>query len=345
MSTADSAPHATEHSGTYRALVADSKAGAGIYTFTDLPIAGLPDGDVTIEVDCSSANYKDMLAFDPGSKVVRQYPLVPGIDLAGTVRESSAAEVPVGTPVLAHGYRIGTGQDGGFAELARVPAEWVIPLNSLSPQQAMAIGTAGFTAAMSVMTIEEAGIRPQDGPVLVTGASGGVGICAVDMLSRLGFEVVASTGKDSTADLLRSMGATEVVGRVTGDPDERIRPLGKSTWSAAVDTVGGRTLATVLPTMAYGGVVAASGNAGGVDLSTTVLPFILRGVRLQGIDSVMMPIERRREVWKRIETDLMPSRLDQATHTIEIKDIATVLEAISAGTHIGRAVVKVKDGF
>lgn len=345
MSTADTAPRATGSTGTYQALVADSNQGSGTSAVTELPIAGLPEGDVTIEVDCSSVNYKDMLAFDPKSKVVRQYPLVPGIDLAGTVSESSAAEVPVGTPVLAHGYRIGTGQDGGFAELARVPAEWIVPLNSLSPNQAMAIGTAGFTAAMSVMAIEEAGIRPQDGPVLVTGASGGVGICAVDILSGLGYEVVASTGKESTADLLRRMGAAEVVGRVTDDPDEQIRPLGKSTWKALVDTVGGKTLATVLSTMAYGGVVAASGNAGGIDLPTTVLPFILRGVRIQGIDSVMISNERRREVWTRIETDLMPSRLDQATDTIEIKYIAPVLEAISAGTHVGRTVIKVRDGF
>lgn len=330
---------------SYRAVVADPDIGGTQCLTRDLPSASLPDGDVTIKVEYSSINYKDMLAFDSSSKVVSQYPIVPGIDLAGTVVESPSTDIPVGMSVLAHGYRIGTGQDGGYAEYARVPSQWTVPLKHLSAQQAMAIGTAGFTAAMSVLAIEAAGIQPGAGPIVVTGASGGVGVCAIDMLSSLGYEVVASTGKIDSHGLLQKLGATRVIGRLPEDANAKIRPLGPSTWSGAVDTVGGRTLAYVLSSLAYGGVVAASGNAGGFELPTTVLPFILRGVSLKGIDSVMMSIDDRRAIWRRIENDLLPSRISLATTEVNISDIADALDSVSSGTHIGRTVVKVEEGF
>lgn len=329
----------------YRAILADPTTNGSQPVLSTRSSDSLPDGDVIIEVEYSSINYKDMLAFQPASKVVSQYPIVPGIDLAGTVVESSSADFPIGSSALAHGYRIGTGQDGGYAEYARVPSEWLVPLTHLSPQQAMAIGTAGFTAAMSVLAIVEAGIRPGAGPIVVTGASGGVGTCAVDMLSVLGYEVVASTGKSESHELLRKLGAAKTTDRLPGAPEAKIRPLNASTWSSAVDTVGGQTLAHVLSSLSYGGVVAASGNAGGVELATTVLPFILRGVSLQGIDSVMMSIDERRAIWKRIESDLLPSRLSLATTEVVVSDIASVLESVESGTHVGRTVVKVKDGF
>ncbi len=258
---------------------------------------------------------------------------------------TSTAEFPVGTPLLAHGYRIGTGQDGGFAEYAKVPSDWLVPLTHLSTQQAMAIGTAGFTAAMSVLAIEEAGIRPGVGPIVVTGASGGMGTRSIDMLSSLGYEVVASTGKEDTHELLKKIGATKTIGRLPAPGNGKFRPLSPSAWSGAVDTVGGKTLAHVLSSLSYGGVVAASGNAGGIELPTTVLPFILRGISLKGIDSVMMSIIDRRALWRRIESDLLPSRLSLTTAEIDISNVAEALESVQSGTHVGRAVVRVKGGF
>lgn len=327
------------------AMVATNATGQAQFSPQGVATADLNGGGVTVEVEYSSVNYKDMLALRPGSKVVRQYPIIPGIDFAGRVVESSNAEISVGTTVLAHGYQIGTGQDGGYAEYARVPGEWVVPLNKMTSKDAMIIGTAGFTAALSLAAIEEAGIRPDSGPVLVTGASGGVGTCAVDMLSARGYEVVVSTGKEESAELLTRLGASRVIGRLPEDPDQKLRPLGSTSWAGAVDTVGGKTLAYVLTTLAYGGLVAASGNAGGIELSATVLPFILRGVTLRGIDSVMMPIDVRRAMWRRLESELFPERLGLAAEQVDIKDIASVMEHIAKGTHIGRTVVKVKGGF
>lgn len=329
----------------FKAIVADPNAAGSQSLIRNLASKSLPDGDVTVQVDYSSINYKDMLAFQPASKVVSQYPIVPGIDLAGMVVESSSTEFPVGTQVIAHGYRIGTGQDGGFAEYARMPSEWLVPLTRLNTQQAMAIGTAGFTAALSVLAIEEAGIAPDAGPIVVTGASGGVGTCAVDLLSALGYEVVASTGKPESHDLIKRLGASKIIGRLPEDPESRIRPLSPSTWAGAVDTVGGPTLAQVLSSLKYGGVVAASGNAGGIGLPATVLPFILRGISLKGIDSVMVSADRRRAIWRRIESDLLPARISLATTEVNIRDIADALAALQSGTHVGRTVVKVKDGF
>lgn len=329
----------------FTAVVAREDGAEIVFAPELIESSALPAGDVTIEVEYSTANYKDMLAVTPGSKVVRTYPIIPGIDLAGTVVESSNPDIEVGSPVLVHGYQTGTGQDGGYAEYARVPAEWVVPLQGLSARDAMAIGTAGFTAALSVIAIVDAGITPQHGKVLVTGASGGVGTVAVDLLAGLGYDVVASSGKPAAAELLHTLGASEVVGRVPEDPEAKIRPLDRSTWAAAVDTVGGTTLAHVLSTLAYGGVVAASGNAGGIALPTTVMPFILRGVTLAGIDSVQLPLQQRREVWARLGDDLAPRHLEAITTERDIAHVSDVIDQLASGTHIGRSVLRVKGGF
>ena len=305
----------------------------------------LPAGDVTIQVEYSSANFKDALAITPGGGVVREYPMIPGIDLAGTVVDSASDRFPVGTKVLAHGYTIGTGTHGGYSEYARVPEGWVVPLEGLDSKEAMAIGTAGFTAAMSVQAIQRHGITPSDGPILVTGASGGVGSVSVDLLAGLGYEVVASTGKKDATEFLTGLGAAEVIGRMPEDPDEKIKALGKSRWAAGVDSTGGRGLAYLLSTLNYGGIVAASGLTGGSSLPTTVMPFILRGVTLRGIDSVQLGIDARRELWHRIGTDLRPRHLDALTNEHAVADVEAVLKSISDGTHTARSVIRVRGGF
>ncbi|MDI9974175.1 MDR family oxidoreductase [Rhodococcus sp. IEGM 1307] len=300
----------------------------------------LPPGEVTIQVEYSSVNFKDALALTPKGGVVREYPIVPGIDVAGTVVESQSPEFSVGDTVVAHGYDIGTARHGGYAQFARVPADWVVKLDGMSTRTAAAIGTAGFTAAMSVEALLSRGVEPGNGPVLVTGASGGVGTVAIDLLSAAGFEVVASSGKPEKAELLTELGASKVIGRLP-EPDTKPRPLGKAQWAAAVDCVGGATLAHVLSTIEYGGAVAASGLTGGPKLETTVLPFILRGVSLLGIDSVQYPIEQRRRLWGRLASDLAPSRLESITHEVPIADVVSVIDQVRAGTYSGRAVVGV----
>jgi putative YhdH/YhfP family quinone oxidoreductase len=329
----------------FSAVVAREENASVVLAAELVEVNALPAGEVTVEVEYSTVNYKDMLAVTPGSKVVRSYPIIPGIDLAGTVVASNAPDIEVGSPVLVHGYEMGTGRDGGYAEYTRVPAEWVVPLVGLSARDAMALGTAGFTAALSVIALVDAGITPEQGKVLVTGASGGVGSVAVDILAGLGYDVVASSGKPEAAELLSTLGATEVIGRVPEDPEAKIRPLGRSAWAAAVDTVGGKTLAHVLSTLAYGGVVAASGNAGGVALPTTVLPFILRGVTLRGIDSVQLPLQQRREVWGRLGSDLAPRHLEAVTTEHDIAGVQAVIDQLASGSHIGRSVLRVKGGF
>ena len=305
----------------------------------------VPGPSVTIAVEYSSVNFKDALAITPKGGVVREYPIVPGIDIAGTVVESTSADVAVGQRVVAHGYDIGTAQHGGYAEYARVPAEWVVPLSTLSTREAAAIGTAGFTAAMSVLALRDAGVTPSDGPILVTGASGGVGTVSVDLLSAAGFEVHASSGKEHAADLLTSLGAHAVIGRLPEDPEAKPRPLGRADWAGAVDCVGGKTLAHVLSTVRYGGAVAASGLTGGAQLSTTVLPFILRGVSLLGIDSVQLPIDKRRAIWQQLETELRPQRLDALTTEVAVADVRGTLDDIAQGRVTGRTVVAVAGGF
>ncbi|MGE2734617.1 MDR family oxidoreductase [Mycolicibacterium vaccae] len=305
--------------------------------------SALPDGDVEIHVEYSSVNYKDALAITPKAGVARSYPLVPGIDVVGTVTGSSSPDFTVGDTVIAHGQDIGTGRAGGYAEVARYPADFVVKLSAIGAADAAAIGTAGFTAALSVEAVR-AHVAPGDGPVLVTGATGGVGSISVDLLAGLGYEVVASTGKRDEHDMLRDLGAAEVIDRVPG-PEDKVRPLGKAHWAAVVDCVGGKTLAYALSTMRYAGIAAISGLAGSADLPATVHPFILRGVTLAGIDSVLLPIEKRRETWRLIETDLRPRHLTRITRDVPVRDVHPVLQNILGGGVVGRTRVVVHDGF
>lgn len=299
----------------------------------------LPADGVLIAVEWSSVNYKDGLAATPTGKVARISPIVPGVDLAGTVAED-APGWPAGTPVIAHGYDIGVARHGGFAEYARVPGEWLVRMpDGLSTREAMAIGTAGFTAAMSVIALQEHGVTPERGPVLVTGATGGVGSTAVGMLARLGYEVVASTGKPSETAFLTGLGASSVIDRAEL-AEESKRPLETMTWAGAVDCVGGVPLANILKRTQYGGSVAASGLTAGNGLATTVLPFILRGVNLLGIDSVNIELERRRRVWERLAGDLKPNGLDEIAREITLDDLDEVLTAILRGEARGRSLVR-----
>jgi acrylyl-CoA reductase (NADPH) len=322
--------------GEIRAFVAekgDDGVDRGLRTVS---AAELGDGDVVVRVDCSSVNYKDALATIPKGQVARISPLIPGIDLAGTVVEGPGE----GSEVLAHGYDLGVAHHGGYAEYARVPGDWVVPLpDGMSTKQAMAIGTAGFTAALAVARLEQRGLQPGDGPVLVTGATGGVGSTAVSILAARGYEVVASTGKDAR-EYLEGLGASEILGRedVAGDG----KPLGKQRWAAAVDSVGGATLAALLPQIRYGGAVAATGLTAGVKVETTVMPFILRSVALLGIDSVQTPMEERAEVWRRLADDLRPPQLDDAiAREISLDELEPALDAILKGGLTGRTVVRV----
>jgi acrylyl-CoA reductase (NADPH) len=298
------------------------------------------DGDVLIRVQWSSVNYKDALATVPKGGVARISPLIPGIDLAGVVEEGPG--FTAGDEVLAHGYELGMSHHGGFAEYARVPADWVVPLRfGLSPCDAMAIGTAGYTAALSILALERRGLTPADGPVLVTGATGGVGSMAVDMLAGRGYEVVASSGKGDAEAFLRELGAASVISRedVIGDAS---RPLARSTWAGAVDCVGGAGLSGVLRGLKYGAAVAASGNTGGIALEdATVLPFILRAVALLGIDSAQTPIGDRIETWARIAGDLRPTHAD--AREIGLDGLDDALTAILRGESRGRTVVRVAD--
>lgn len=300
----------------------------------------LPAG-VAIAVEFSSVNYKDGLASTPTGKVARISPIVPGVDLVGILLED-AGDLAAGTQVIAHAYDIGVGHHGGFAEYARVPVDQVVELPAgLTAHDSMVIGTAGFTAALSVMALQEHRVLPDSGPVLVTGATGGVGSMAVDMLAKLGYEVVASTGKPESSQFLIDIGATSIIDRNELSEEGR-RPLESTVWAGAVDCVGGVTLANVLKKIHYGGSVAASGLTGGGGLPTTVMPFILRAVNLLGIDSVNVPIERRRAVWQRIATDLKPNSLGSIGHDITLDDLDDVLTGILAGQVTGRNVVKLR---
>ncbi len=324
----------------FRAYVAE-KAGdrveRGVRDFAE---ADLPPGEVEIRVAWSSVNYKDGLATRADGKVARISPLIPGIDLAGEVVGSTDRSFEPGTAVVAHGYELGVSRHGGYAEYQRVPAGWVVPLApGLSPREAMAIGTAGFTAAMSVVALEDRGLQPDAGPVLVTGASGGVGGTAVAILAERGYEVWAATGKDAEAPRLRQLGASGILTR--DEVTAAGRPLDSERWAGAVDAVGGATLPYVLRTLRNGAAVASSGNAGGASLETTVFPFILRGVALLGMDSVNMPIARRRELWDRLATDLRPRELGQHVTEVGLDELDGALDGIVAGSARGRWLVRI----
>jgi acrylyl-CoA reductase (NADPH) len=308
---------------------------------TELGLDDLPAGEVVVDVEWSSVNYKDHLASIEKGRVARTYPLVPGIDLAGTVRESTVADFAPGDRVLVNGYELGVSHHGGYAQVARVPAEWVVPLpDGLTTREAMLIGTGGYTAALSVLALVDHGILPDTGPVLVTGATGGVGSMAVAMLAKLGYSVAASTGKAEAAPFLRGLGATEIVDRdELGAP---AKPLLPARWSGAVDAVGGDTLAHVLATLDQDGAVAASGNVGGFGLSTTVMPFILRGVALYGIDSAHTPIAHRRDVWRRCATDLKPPSLAAMERVVDLEHLEGALDDIGRSGVTGRYVVQLR---
>ncbi len=306
---------------------------------TELTLDDLPADDVVVDVEWSSVNYKDHLAATEKGRVARISPLVPGVDLAGTVRSSAASGVAEGDKVIVHGYDLGVAHHGGYAQVARVPAEWVVPLpDGLTTREAMIVGTAGYTAALSVLALLDHGVAPDTGTILVTGATGGVGSMAVAMLAHLGFTVAAGTGKADATPFLRGLGATEIVDR--DELTDTSKPLLSVRWAGAVDAVGGATLAHILATLAPGGAVAASGNVGGAELPTTVLPFILRGVALFGIDSAGTPIARRREVWGRIASDLKPAGLDALGQVVDLDHLAPALDEIGRGGVTGRYVVQ-----
>jgi acrylyl-CoA reductase (NADPH) len=306
-----------------------------------LAAAELPDGDVTIRVDWSSINYKDALATIAKGQVAQISPLVPGVDLAGEVVEGDAA----GTQVLVTGYDLGVAHHGGWARYARVPASWVVPLpDGLTARETMVLGTAGFTAGMSIHALEAHGLRPGDGPVPVLGASGGVGSTAVGALATAGYEVHAATGKAAEHDYLKGLGAAEILDRDEVIAESR-RPLESQRWAATVDAIGGAGTAYALRTTRYGGAVALSGVTAGAKLDTTVLPFILRGISLLGIDSVMASAETRRAVWARLATDLRPRGLDDAiAREVDLEAIEPVLDALLQGQAVGRTVVRLTDG-
>jgi acrylyl-CoA reductase (NADPH) len=298
----------------------------------------LGEGDVTIQVEYSSVNFKDGLATVPNGMVAKISPLIPGIDLAGTVVEAGGP-FSEGDTVLAHGYALGVAHHGGFGRFARVPADWIVRLTDLSPRDAMTIGTAGFTAAMSVQRLQQHGIEPGEGPVLVTGASGGVGSMSVDLLAGQGYEVVASSGSADARDWLTDLGAAEVIDRLATDSD---RPLEKQRWSAAIDCVGGAPLAAVLRSVRYGGIVAASGNTGGMSVPTNVAPFILRAVTLAGVDSAQFDIDERRELWGRLAKDLRPRRLEPSEE-VGLDGLEAALDRILQSETRGRVLVRLDD--
>ena len=325
----------------FRAFVATQRDDDVDRGLTTLGERDLPDGDVTIRVGWSSVNYKDALATLPGGGVARTSPLVPGIDLAGEVVSADGTDLAEGQEVLVHGYDLGVSHHGGYAEYARVPAGWVVPMpDGLSARDAMGLGTAGYTAALSVRQLEEHGLEPGAGPVLVTGATGGVGSVAVNVLSARGHEVVAATGKESEHDYLRALGASEIVGRDEVMAESK-RPLESQRWAGAVDPVGGPATAYILRTLMPGAAVAVSGLTAGTKLETTVLPFVLRGVACLGVDSVTTPIERRRELWERLAGELRPSALDDMIREISLDDLEPALDAVKAGEARGRTVVRI----
>lgn len=301
----------------------------------------LDAGEVLIRVSYSSINYKDALAATGAGKIIRRFPCVGGIDLSGMVVESSDARFEAGDKVIATSFDIGVAHHGGYAEYARVPAGWVVPLPAgLDLFEAMALGTAGFTAALGIVRMEDNGLAPSNGPVVVTGATGGVGGLAIDMLARLGYHVVALTGKESESDYLRMLGAAEIKLRSSIEFD-KVRPLEASQWAGAVDNVGGQILHWVLATMKQAGTVASIGNAASFNINTTVFPFILRGVSLLGIDSGYMGFPTRQRVWERLATDLKPSHLAEVTRSIDLDALPTAFGDFIAGKVKGRTVVRI----
>jgi acrylyl-CoA reductase (NADPH) len=324
----------------FKAVVIEKSDRGQSIGLTDFDEADLMEGDVTVRVKWSTVNYKDGLAITGAGPVVHRFPMIAGVDLAGTVESSSHPQWQPGDRVILNGWGLGETHLGGYAEKARVKGDWLVRLparNSL--RGAMAIGTAGYTAMLAVMALERHGVMPRQGPVIVTGAAGGLGSIAVTLLAKLGFSVIASTGRPSEVDYLRSLGAQEIIGR-----EELLgaaKPLGRERWAGGIDVVGSTTLANVLSRTRYGGAVAACGLVGGMDFPATVAPFILRGVTLVGIDSVMCPVERRREAWRRLVSDLDAGKLAAMTTEIDLSGVIEAGRRIVEGGVRGRVVVKI----
>jgi acrylyl-CoA reductase (NADPH) len=326
---------------TFEAVVIEKVEAGQTVRLTDFDDKDLMDGDVTVAVEYSTINYKDGLAITGKSPVVRRFPMIAGVDFAGTVEQSSHPAWKPGDQVVLNGWGLGETHLGAYAHKARVKGDWLVRLPaSMSARAAMAIGTAGYTAMLSVLALERGGITPARGSIIVTGAAGGVGSVAIALLSKLGYHVVASTGRSSEADYLKRLGAAEIIERkeLAGTP----RALGKERWAGAIDAVGSTTLANVLSMTRYGGVVTACGLAGGMDLPTSVAPFILRGVSLVGIDSVMCPLALRQEAWRRLETDLDRGKIESMISEISLADVIEAAPRILAGEVRGRIVVKIR---
>src|SRR6516165_2690598 len=326
---------------TFKAIVVEKSDGGQKVGLTDFDEANLMDGDVTVRVEWSTVNYKDGLALTGKAPVVRRFPMIAGIDFAGTVESSTHPHWKPGDRVILNGWGMGETHLGGYAEKARVKGDWLVRLPARnSARDAMAIGTAGFTAMLAVMALERHGVTPRHGPVIVTGAAGGLGSVAVALLAKLGFAVIASTGRPSEADYLRSLGAREIIERkeLVG----AAKPLGRERWAGAIDTVGSTTLANVLSMTRYGGAVAACGLAGGMDLPTTVAPFILRGVSLIGVDSVMCPLPHREAAWRRLEADLDHRKVMAMASEINLDEVIAAGGRIVDGKVRGRIVVKIR---
>jgi len=322
-----------------QALILEQQDGKTLASVQSIEESRLPEGDVTVDIDWSSLNYKDALAITGTGKIIRNFPMVPGIDFAGRVHASEDPRFHVGQQVLLTGWGVGENHWGGLAEQARVKGDWLVPMpKGLDGRKAMIIGTAGFTAMLCVMALEEAGVRPESGEIVVTGASGGVGSTAVALLHKLGYQVAAVSGRESTHHYLRALGAARILGR---DEFSETRPLEKQIWAGAVDTVGDKVLAKVLAQMNYGGCVAACGLAGGFALPTTVMPFILRNVRLQGVDSVMAPAARRAQAWERLVQDLPETFFDQSATQIGLQEAPEYAAKITGNQFQGRTLVKI----
>jgi acrylyl-CoA reductase (NADPH) len=326
--------------GTFKAIRIDKAEKGTTAALTPFAESELMDGDVTVAVEWSTVNYKDGLAVTGKAPVVRRFPMIAGIDFAGTVAQSSHPAWKAGDRVVCTGWGMGETHLGGYAEKARVSGDWLVRLpDGLSARDAMAIGTAGFTAMLSVLALERHGLTPQHGPVVVTGAAGGVGSVAITLLSKLGYQIIASTGRMTEAGYLKDLGATEVIER--SELSGPAKPLARERWAGGIDSVGSTTLANLLSMTRYGGAIAACGLAAGMDLPASVAPFILRGVCLLGIDSVMAPIEIRKTAWARLAGDLDKGKLSEITHEIVLAEVFPAAARVLAGEVRGRIVVKI----
>jgi acrylyl-CoA reductase (NADPH) len=326
--------------GTFKAIRVDKAEKGTTVALTQFDEADLMEGDVTLRVEWSALNYKDGLAVTGKAPVVRRFPMIAGIDLAGTVEQSSHPQWKPGDKLICTGWGMGETHLGAYAEKARVKGDWLVRLpEGMSARDAMAIGTAGFTAMLAVLALQRHGLAPKDGPVVVTGAAGGVGSVATAVLSKLGYRVIASTGRMSEAAYLKNLGAAEVIDR--SELSGPVKPLAKERWAGGIDSVGSTTLANILSMTKYAGAIAACGLAAGMDLPSSVAPFILRGVCLLGIDSVMCPIELRKVAWTRLAGDLDPGKLTEITHEIGLGEVIDAGAKILAGQVRGRTVVKI----